>query len=347
MEKDTNSSSNGAPLKSKAYFIIGYIFLMATALAWSVDPSIVYIFFGIAVFFLFLGFYLRPSRKNFQEPFRSTSNQSRAPSAKFSDIFAAIFRQAHTGSRPKPKTFTRHSTPEDNRRLVSFVIGAVFITFFIFFIGSVFFSSSDDGNDSVLYFQTAEENFWNQNYDSAYLNYRKAWKADDQYVEAMVGYGRVLSVRNEQDSAMIMFDKALAINPDYKEAGYNKAWIYFGQQKYNESVGVLTPLLQENTDYYDAMLLIGDSYYELKQFDDAMIWYSKAYENEGIRTRALCHVMAYIYDTKGNYSNAIDLYKEALRYDSTVVDIYKRLGELLPNEDGNYYRIQAVKLQQN
>ena len=347
MEKDTNSSSNGGPFKSKAYFIIGYIFLMAMALAWSVDPSIVYIFFGIAVFFLFLGVYSRPSRTKFQEPFKSTSNQSGAPSAKFSDIFAAIFHQAHTGPTPKPKTFTRQSTPEDNRRLVSFVIAGVFIMFFVFFIGSVFFSSSDSGNDSVLYFQTAEQNFWNENYDSAYLNYRKAWKADDQYVEAMVGYGRVLSIRNEQDSAMIMFDQALAINPDYKEAGYNKAWIYFGQQKFNESVGVLTPLLQANTDYYDAMLLIGDSYYELKQFDDAMIWYSKAYENESIRTRALCHVMAYIHDTKGNYSNAVGLYKEALRYDSTVVDIYKRLGELLPNEDGNYYRIQAVKLQQN
>ena len=68
--------------------------------------------------------------------------------------------------------------------------------FFIFFIGSVFFSSSDNVNDSVLYFQTAEENFWNENYDSAYLNYRRAWKADERYIEAMVGYGRVLSIRN-------------------------------------------------------------------------------------------------------------------------------------------------------
>ncbi len=168
MEKDTNSSSNGDPLKSKAYFIIGYIFLMAMALAWSVDPSIVYICFGIAVFFLFLGFYSRPSRKKFQEPFKSTSNQSGEPSTKFSDIFANIFQQPHLGARPRPKTFTRHSTPEDNRRLVSFVIAGVFIMFFIFFIGSVFFSSSDNVNDSVLYFQTAEENFWNENYDSAY-----------------------------------------------------------------------------------------------------------------------------------------------------------------------------------
>ena len=346
MEKDTNSSSNGGPFKSKAYFIIGYIFLMAMALAWSVDPSIVYICIGIAVFFLFLGFYSRPKPKIFQD-FKSTRPHSSGPSTTLADTIAKIFQTPHPGSKHTAKPFTRPSTPEDNRRLVSFVIAGVFIMFFVFFIGSVFFSSSDSGYDSVLYFQTAEQNFWNENYDSAYLNYRKAWKADDQYVEAMVGYGRVLSIRNEQDSAMIMFDQALAINPDYKEAGYNKAWIYFGQQKFNESVAVLTPVLQENTDYYDAMLLIGDSYYELKQFDDAMIWYSKAYENESIRTRALCHVMAYIHDTKGNYSNAIGLYKEALRYDSTVVDIYKRLGELLPNEDGNYYRIQAVKLQQN
>ena len=162
MEKDTNPSSNGDPLKSKAYFIIGYIFLMAMALAWSVDTSIVYIFFGIAAFFLFLGVYSRPSRKNFQEPFKSTGNQSGGTSTTFSDIFANIFQQLPHGARPRPKSFTRHSTPEDNRRLVSFVIAGVFIMFFIFFIGSVFFSSSDNGNDSVLYFQAAEENFWNK-----------------------------------------------------------------------------------------------------------------------------------------------------------------------------------------
>lgn len=55
--------------------------------------------------------------------------------------------------------------------------------------------------------------------------------------------------------------------------------------------------------------------------------------------------MAYIYDTKNNYDKAIPLYKEALTYDTTVVDIYTRLSELIPGEEGNYYRTQAVKLQ--
>jgi hypothetical protein len=54
--------------------------------------------------------------------------------------------------------------------------------------------------------------------------------------------------------------------------------------------------------------------------------------------------MAYIYDTKGDNSKAIGLYQEALQYDSTIVDIYKRLGELLPNDEGNYYRTQAIRL---
>ena len=317
------------------------------ALAWSVDTSLVYIFFGIAVFFLFLGFYSRPGRKNFQGPFRSTGNQSGGTSTTFSGIFANIFQHPHQGSGPSHKSFTRPSTPEDNRRLVSFVIAGVFIMFFIFFIGSVFFSSPDEQDESVVFFQTAEDDYANGNYEAAYLNYRQAWKANDQYIGAMVGYGKVLALRNQQDSAITMFDKALAIDPDYNDASYNKALTYYNRANYAEAIVILTPLLEKNPDYYDAMLLIGDSYYEQKQFDDAMIWYENAYENGGIRSRALCHLMAYIYDSKGDYARAIDLYKEALTYDSTVVEIYTRLGELLPNEEGNYYRIQAVKLKQN
>lgn len=347
MEKDSDSNPNDKLLKSKIYFIIGYIFLMAMALSWSVDNAIVYIFFGIAVFFLFLGFYSRPAGKNFQEGFRSTGNQASATSTTFSDAFANVFQRSRAAAKAGTKPFARTPTPEANRKLVGLVMAGIFIMFFIFFIGSVFFSSSGVSDDSVVYFQTAEEYYWAGNYDSAYINYRQAWKANDRYIEAMVGYGKVLAIQNQQDSAMIMFDKALAIDPDYKDSSYNKAWTYFNRGNYAECIAVLLPVLEKNTDYYEAMLLIGDSYYEQKQFDDAMNWYGTAYENAGIRTRALCHVMAYIFDTKGDYSRAIDLYKEALSYDSTVVDIYARLGELLPNEEGNYYRTQAVKLKQN
>jgi tetratricopeptide (TPR) repeat protein len=325
--------------KAKVFFFVSYGLLLAMALCWSVDDSLVYIFFGAAVYFAFLGFYSFPKNKKFQESGRGEAQGESI----FADGLKNIFEKHRVTKTKTQRTFAQPTTPESTRRIVFLVAAGIFATFFIFFIGSIISGSSDD--ESLVYFNTAEGNYLDGNYDSAYLNYRRAWKSNETYAEAMLGYGNVLAIRKQPDSAIIMFDKALEINPDYREAGYAKAATYYNLEKYAEAIGIIVPLLQQHTDYYDAMLLAGDSYYALRQFDEAMRWYEDAYENGGSRSRALCHIMAYIYDTQGDYSRAIDLYKEALSYDSSVVDIYKRLGELLPNEDGNYYRTQAVKLQ--
>ena len=61
VEKEADSSNrDAAGKKSRTYFLIAYAFLVAMALFWSVDSSIVYIFLGLACFFLFLAFYARP-----------------------------------------------------------------------------------------------------------------------------------------------------------------------------------------------------------------------------------------------------------------------------------------------
>lgn len=334
MEKDSNGEI-GAQNKSRIYLIIGYILLIAMALCWSVDASLVYIFFGLGAFFSFLGFYVRP-RKNNVNSFRPTGRSA------FSIFFSETDPKKQ--SQPRSKSTTTTADPRTTRRIATFIILGIFAIFIVFFVGTIL--SSSNALDATYYYQIAEQNYWNGNYDSAYANYRNALRLNEKYPEALVGYGNVLSARAQPDSALIMYDKALEINPDYKEASYFKASMYYNTERYNESIAVLKPLLENNQDYYDAMLLIGDDYYVQKQYDDAITWYEKAYTDGEQRSRNLCHIMAYIYDTKGDYSKAIALYKEALSYDSTVVDIYNRLGELLPSEEGNYYRTQAVKLQQ-
>ncbi|MBA4056078.1 MAG: hypothetical protein C0490_15290, partial [Marivirga sp.] len=179
---------------------------------------------------------------------------------------------------------------------------------------------------------------------SAYVNYKRAIQVDPEYAEAFVGYGNVLIVRNERDSAIQMFNKALEINPAYKEAVYSKGLVLYDQKKYSDGIALLTPLLEANPDYYDAMLLLGDCYYIQAKYDEAIPWYENAYQNGGNRSRMLCHIMAYIYDNKGDLGKAIPLYQEALSYDSSVVDIYQRLGELIPGEEGNFYRSKAIEL---
>jgi hypothetical protein len=53
--------------------------------------------------------------------------------------------------------------------------------------------------------------------------------------------------------------------------------------------------------------------------------------------------MAYIYDTQGKTADAIKFYKEAIELDESRVEIYSRLGELLPGEEGNAYRTKALE----
>ncbi len=329
--------------RSNAYFILGYIFLLIMALLWSVDTSLISIFFGAGVFFLFLGFYNRTSKKESQDPFKNETDSRKRfssqipPFEPLKDIFTS--NQTKGGGEPNVK-----SSNQTKPRLITLVSMAVFAMFFIFFIVGSF--TSDNGEDAVSFYQRAEQNYWSQNYDSAYLYYRKAWKLDPEYAEAILGYGNVLAIRNERDSALLMIDKALEIDPDYKEASYSKAFTYYNQQKYDQSISVLRPVIEANPDYYDASILMGDCYYLQKKFDEAIPLYEDAYANEGSRSRVLCHIMAYIYDTKGDYGKAINLYKEALSYDSSVVGIYKRLGELIPDADGNLYRSKAAVLQQ-
>lgn len=313
---------------------------MAMALCWSIDSSIVKILAGSAVYFIFLGFYAISQRNRSADGGKTQSFRTNASSIGINDLLRKIFQK----SRPFDRgSFGQPAANSTNRRVAPIIFLTAFGMLFIL-VMSIIFSSPDISSESGDYYNRAESQYAQGDYDSAYINYGRAWRFDESNAEAMVGYANVLVIRNEHDSAAVMYDRALETNPQYLGAAYAKGAMYYNLERYNECVAVMDRLLRENPEYYDGMLLIGDSYYSLKQYDDALLWYENAYENGGSRSSALCHIMAYIYDTKGDYTKAINLYQEALEYDSTIVTIYKRLGELMPNEDGNYYRTQAIRL---
>jgi len=320
------------------------------ALFWSLDTSLVYILFGLASFFLFMGFYSRPIQPKQKDSYDKTYSSGRQTSSNIRggetifDLLSKIFTKQSPYQGNPTSGFSRPAGFVGGKRIAGFIVIAIFVFFFVL-VASLSFDSESESFDAIAYYQAAEQNYWAGNYDSAYLNYRKAWKANPDYTEAILGYGNVLAIQSKSDSAMIMFDRALELNPDYREASYAKSLAYYNQQKYSESIHILNDLISNQPDYYDAMLLLGDNYYTQNKYDEAIPWYEKAYQDGQMRSRVICHVMAYIYDTKGDPERAINLYKEALTYDSTVVDIYKRLGELIPTEEGNYYRTQAITLQ--
>lgn len=338
----TSIPRNGDQKKSPAsYFIIGFVLLLCMGLSWAVDKSVVYIFLGAGCFFFFLGWYYTPGKisgdqeqPGFTARRRSTS--SHTPSSSFIELVSRLFKGTINKAFVGP---AQNFSP--GIKVKRYAAIGVFMLMSFFIIKALFGS---DAEDRAMNLSDVAEQFYNeQAYDSARIYFRRAFKLDPTSEDAFVGYGKVLVTQNQQDSAVIFFDEALKLNGDFREALYQKAMLYYDQKKYPEGIELLQSILDVDPEDYQAVLLMGDFYYTQGQYDDAISWYQIAYADGGIRSRILCHIMAYIYDTKGDYENAIPLYREALNYDSTVVDIYKRLGELIPEADGNFYREQALR----
>jgi tetratricopeptide (TPR) repeat protein len=158
-----------------------------------------------------------------------------------------------------------------------------------------------------------------------------------------MGFGNVWLAKQEFDSALAVFERVPSEDESYNEARYGKALSYYYQKAYKKTMDVTSDIFADDPAYNEPIVLSGDSYYVQKRYDSAFYWYDKAYV-QGHRTAWLCHVLGYLYSEKSNQQKAVALYKEALSYDSTRVDIYERLGEIYPGPEGQFYRKKYQQL---
>ena len=333
--------------KSRAYFLIGFVLLLIMALTWSLDDSFVYVSFGAAVFFFFLAFYTRPAQSPPSYQQRQGQYSSKQYSQPRKDIIAEImglFKSKNMSAKTRPQT--PYQQVESGRKFVMLVmlfIGSIFLIITL----SVFFADDPSGETTETneYYEKAEQARYAGDYDSSEYYYRKALTDDPENLDALNGLG-VLSLNVQQyDNALNQFNNALRIDPDYKFARYNKALTFYYQRNYRRSLSETFDLLRRSPDFYDAMQLAGDNYYDQQLYDSAKYWYGEGYDS-GVRNAWICHVLGYLYDRNNESQRAIELYQEALSYDSSKVDVYVRLGEMFPGQEGNFYRTKAAQLKQ-
>jgi Tfp pilus assembly protein PilF len=336
MERGADSD-NGVGGK-KRWVIIFCLSLLALSIFWSVDRSLVYLILAVAAFSLFkilrLGSATKSGTSSTHQPFER-KYESLRPSATwvFWQDVKEIFRKDSSGP----------ATPQQAKTFVTLVAGFIGSIFMISILVALF--GGDGSEDSADYYQKATDYYNSQQYDSAAYYYKLAQIGDPENPELYFERGNAFLNANKMDSALIMYDETLARNPQHGQAQYNKGYIYFNQKNYRQAIDETKKIMDYNPGYNDAMLLIGDSFYNQSQLDSALRWYDGAYAN-GYRSAILCHLMAYIYDVKGESGKAINLYREAIGQDSTITDIYVRLGEMVPGDEGNWYRQKAVQLKQ-
>lgn len=317
--------------KAKFYLSLGIVSFLLMGFFWALDTSIIFIFAGIGTFFGFLFFWNYPWQLSTKQNKNSSSS---------SGWTGQQTKQGWTYP-PQPDKRTRTRINATTIKVLATLFGGV-----LFFVVVVALIVSDGDEQASDYFTQAESYRTLDNFDSSRYYYLKTIKSDPDHVDAWNNYGVLWMSAERYDSALYNFDQALNVNPDYEAARYNKALIYYYQKNYRKSLKEDFGLIEINPYYNDALQLAGDNYYAQQKYDSALMWYQNGYDN-GHRNAWLCHVMGYLYDVKGETTTAISLYQEAVSYDPYKTDVFTRLGELLPGEDGEQYRMTAAQLKKD
>ncbi len=101
-------------------------------------------------------------------------------------------------------------------------------------------------------------------------------------------------------------------------------------QSQNSNIAALQDRLRQNPDDQDAMIALGNAYYDAKQYTDAIPWYEKALtkvpNNTDVRTDL---GTAYYYS--GNLDKAKSEWTEVLKQDPNKIQAHYNFGVLYSN----------------
>jgi tetratricopeptide (TPR) repeat protein len=329
-----NNDVDKIRFRIKIYFVAAYVFMFLGSLFSSLDVSFLYIFFGAAVFFIFLALQKRLLASADFSSGNYRASWQKAPSPSIFDILSSIFKQKPSAGVP---------TSGVTQQRIMIIAVAVISSFFVMIFSIVLLVDNSSSNEEFpQYYMQQGDNYYSAgNMDSAYLSYKSAISINPDLPEAYYGIANIKVDADAFDSALYYYDKALSLDPSNMEAVYGKAWVFYNEEKHRNSLQELQYIFKNSDEpVAGAYLLAGDNYYVQKMYDSAMLFYEPAYRN-GTRSKELLNIMAYIYDVKGETQKAIAFYQETLQYDSEMKDVNQRLGELLPGEEGAIYRAKA------
>jgi tetratricopeptide (TPR) repeat protein len=320
MNRSSSPEADKYKARGRKYFFVSYLLLLLLAITWSLGPGFAYIFFGGAVFFLFLGVskYIDASISA-RSHYRTAANSDNVFFDQVADFFNRQRARPNYGRPGAAPAFNQNARLKSILRLVAIGFGS--------FIALMIFIGIFTGNNEIEFTSYGDYYYANGDFDSAAVYYHMALSENEDNYGASVGLGKVMTAKQRYDSSLIYFEKATILDPEGIEPYSGKAAALFNLERYSDALTILEMLFQRDESNGDAYLIAGDCYYMQKKYDEALPRYEKAY-SLGERSKELSNIMAYIYDVQQNYDKAIPQYQEALSYGDDQ-DISKRLAELL------------------
>lgn len=123
--------------------------------------------------------------------------------------------------------------------------------------------------------------------------------------------GRILDETNKKETAIVMFNKAIKIKPDFYEAREALGICYTSQGKFKEAINVYKKALEKHPDSYEIYYNIAIIELELEEYDEAKAAFKKAGEIKNDLYTAFYNLGNICY-LLGEYDEAIEAYRKML-----------------------------------
>lgn len=200
------------------------------------------------------------------------------------------------------------------------------------------------------YFILGIDEYNDNRFDEAVMDYTYAIAIDGNYTEAWVNRGNVYSEKGEYVKAMEDYNRAILINPSLKEAYNNRACTFYIIGDYENSIKDCSRAIAIDNNYKEPYYNRGRAYNELKQYDKAILDFTKAisldkeyrdaYLNRGISffekeeyEQAISDYSTILSfgEYKDAYVNRGNVYCQKGEYDKAILD-YTRAIMLDPDD---------------
>ena len=136
--------------------------------------------------------------------------------------------------------------------------------------------------------------------------------------------GNAFKDQSKLTDAILCYQKALEIKPDFSEVYNNMGTAFQGQGKSTDAVSCYKKALEIKPDYVSAYYNLGNAFQEQGEFNEAISYYQKTLELRPDYAEAYNNIGA-MFQEQGKLSEAISCYQKALGLKPDYAEAYNNL----------------------
>lgn len=192
-------------------------------------------------------------------------------------------------------------------------------------ISSVSSTSKNTSFSAYELYNKGVNEYYAKNYADAIVSFEKAIDLNPQYSEAYNYLGIVYDNKGDYNQAMYYYKKAFEIKPTDAVVANNLGIIYAVKKDYDNARWYTNKSIELNPNYYNAYNNLGWISETLGEKSKALDYFLKAYELDPTNDYAARHIGG-IYEEQGKYKDAVYYYQKSIDNNPNNAGTYYDMG---------------------